>query len=105
MTSQSPFTYDTNSNNNNNNKKAKSKENDKSSKNPDTPGSNRKNTNTPKHHQYNDDLIDKFDSSLPWSSKDLKNGKNFYENYAKENDRRKKEGKKYNFFVVQSTKN
>ena len=94
MTSQSPFTYDTN-----NNKKAKSKENDKSSKTPDTPSSARKSTNTPKHHQYNDDLIDKFDSSLPWSSKDLKNGKNFYENYAKENDRRKKEGIKLKIYI------
>ena len=37
-------------------------------------------------------MIDKYDSTLPWASKDLKNGKNFYENYAKENDRRKKEG-------------
>ncbi len=33
------------------------------------------------------------DNSLPWiSPKEMKNGKNFYENYSKENDKRKKEG-------------
>lgn len=31
-------------------------------------------------------------SPLPWSVKESKNGKNFYENYARENDRRKREG-------------
>lgn len=34
------------------------------------------------------------DNALPWKT-DAKNGKNFYENYSKENDRRKKEGKSY----------
>jgi len=31
-------------------------------------------------------------SSLWTSPKDIRNGKNFYENYSKENDKRKKEG-------------
>ena len=46
------------------------------------------NVNTPnRHHPTNND------NSLPWiSNKDFKNGKNFYENYSKENDKRKKEG-------------
>jgi hypothetical protein len=91
MTSQSPFSYD---------KKQKSKDMDKQGKSSsETPTSTKKTTTTnnqkqPHHQQQynNDDLIEKFDSSLPWTSKDMKNGKNFYENYARENDRRKKEG-------------
>ena len=85
MTSQSPFNYD---------KKPKSKESDKQSKQhntPETPGVNKKSSPTHKPTN-NDEMIEKYDSSLPWVSKDIKNGKNFYENYAKENDRRKKEG-------------
>lgn len=87
MTSQSPFNYD---------KKPKSKDSDKTNKHPasnETPSTNRKST-TQQQKQFtnNDEMIDKYDSTLPWASKDLKNGKNFYENYAKENDRRKKEG-------------
>lgn len=31
-------------------------------------------------------------AALPWNTKDPKGEKNFYESYAKENDRRKKEG-------------
>jgi hypothetical protein len=93
MTSQSPFSYD---------KKQKSKDMDKQGKSSsETPTSTKKTTTTnnqkqPHQQQYNnDDLIEKFDSSLPWTSKDMKNGKNFYENYARENDRRKKEGIKH----------
>ena len=41
----------------------------------------------------NYDKIANNDNSLPWTSpKEIKNGKNFYENYSKENDKRKKEG-------------
>ena len=41
----------------------------------------------------NYDKIPNNDNSLPWTSpKEIKNGKNFYENYSKENDKRKKEG-------------
>ena len=33
------------------------------------------------------------DNALPWKTDAKNGGKNFYENYSKENDRRKKEGK------------
>jgi len=37
--------------------------------------------------------INSNDNSSLWTSpKDIRNGKNFYENYSKENDKRKKEG-------------
>ena len=88
MTSQSPFNYD---------KKQKSKETDKQTtkqqqSSPETPSVNKKSSPTHKPASINEEMIEKYDSSLPWVSKDIKNGKNFYENYAKENDRRKKEG-------------
>lgn len=47
-------------------------------------------TPDPKADQYNHNSDN---SPLPWTVKESKNGKNFYENYARENDRRKKEGK------------
>lgn len=54
--------------------------NNTSSKNPSNDGRNFTQNNT--------------DNSLPWTSqKDIENGRNFYQKYSKENDRRKKEGK------------
>lgn len=47
---------------------------------------NQRSSNQDKKQEYND-------NSIPWYTKESKNTKNFYENYSRENDRRKREGK------------
>lgn len=52
---------------------------------------------------YTERKVENYDD--PWNYKEFKNGKNFYENYARENDRRKKEGKKNLEWYKKNNKN
>jgi hypothetical protein len=60
---------------------------------PTKPTTQTANYNNNKHMNHQNGAINSNDNSSLWTSpKDIRNGKNFYENYSKENDKRKKEG-------------